>query len=117
MRTAGSKNGVHGANIDKRTFENLCAIFCTQEEICSVLGYSHDTLNRWCKDNYGGLTFEETWKMKSASGKVSIRRYQFEQARTNTTMAIWLGKQFLGQSDRAEPETTDRIEVINDVKD
>ena len=116
MRTAGSKNGVHGANIDKLTFENLCAIFCTEQEICGVLGYSHDTINRWCKDTYN-LTFEEAWKMKSASGKVSIRRYQFQQAKTNPTMAIWLGKQILGQSDKAEAEVPDKIEVINDVKD
>ena len=42
---------------------------------------------------------------------------QFKQAENNPVMAIWLGKQILGQTDKVEAEVTDKIEVINDVKD
>lgn len=115
-RTKGSKNGMHGANIDQKQFESLCSILCTEEEICSFFSCSHDTLNRWCHDTYG-CTFEDIWRRKSSIGKISIRRIQFKQAETNPTMAIWLGKQILGQTEKVETEVSDRIEVINDVKE
>lgn len=34
-------------------------------------------------------------------GFVSLRRKQFAMAEKNPTMAIWLGKQYLGQSDKS----------------
>ena len=42
----------------------------------------------------------ETYEQKSASGKVTLRRYQLRLAEKNAAMAIWLGKQWLGQTDR-----------------
>ena len=111
-RTYGSKNGQHGATINMEQFKSLCGMLCTEKEICDFFSVSHDTLNRWCHDNFG-MTFGEAWGQFSSFGKISIRRYQFEQAKTNPTMAIWLGKQYLGQTDFKEEETQplDRIEV------
>ena len=37
--------------------------------------------------------------MKKEGGKIALRRYQLQQAEKNPTMAIWLGKQYLGQRD------------------
>jgi hypothetical protein len=116
-KTKGCKNGVHGAGkIDKKRFERLCGIMCTELEICDIFDVSHDTMNRWCHDTYG-KTFEEAWRMFTAGGKVSLRRAQFQQARKYPAMAIWLGKQYLGQSDKVETESYDAIEVIDDVED
>ncbi len=36
-------------NIDKKVFESLCAIQCTQQEICGVLDVDDKTLTSWCK--------------------------------------------------------------------
>jgi len=113
-KTVGSKNGRYGNNIDKEAFEKLCSILCTEEEICGYFQVSHDTLNRWCKQEYNGLTFEETFKIKSSIGKISLRRIQFKQAEKNPTMAIFLGKQYLGQTDIIE-HSVERVEVYNDV--
>lgn len=115
-RTKGSKNGMHGANIDQKQFEGFCAILCTEEEICAFFSCSHDTLNRWCHDTYE-CTFEQIFKQKATLGKISIRRYQFKQAASNPTMAIWLGKQILGQTEKVEADVIDKIEVVSDVKD
>lgn len=111
-RTSGSKNGQHGATINMDQFKSLCGMMCTEKEICAFLKVSHDTLNRWCHDNFG-MTFGEAWEEFSAFGKISIRRNQFKLAESNPTMAIWLGKQYLGQKDDKEEETQpiDRIEV------
>ena len=114
MRTKGSKGGRYGNNIDKNTFEKLCSIMCTEEEICGFFNVSHDTLNRWCHQEYD-MTFFDTFKSKSSTGKIALRRIQFKQAESNPSMAIWLGKQYLGQTDKIEQEITDRVEVVNDV--
>ena len=34
--------------INQKQFESLCAIQCTQEEICNVLDVCDETLTRWC---------------------------------------------------------------------
>lgn len=90
--------------IDKKTFEGLCGIQCTQGEICSVLDVDFKTLQRWCKETYGE-DFSKVVKKKSDVGKSSLRRTQFRLAERNSTMAIWLGKQYLDQVDRFESKT------------
>lgn len=93
--------------IDKQLFENLCAIFCTKDEIASVLDCSEDTISRWCQSEYGE-SFADIYKKKSGKGKASLRRMQFKSAENgNVTMQIFLGKNYLGQSDRTEIEAPD----------
>ncbi len=113
-RTKGSKNGKFGSNIDKTQFEKLCSIMCSEEEICGFFSVSHDTLGRWCNQEYG-KTFFDVFKDKSSIGKISLRRNQFKMAETNPSMAIFLGKQYLGQKDVVEETQIERIEVIDDV--
>ena len=48
------------------------------------------------------MNFSEVFKRKRGKGKISLRRSQFQLAQTNPTMAIWLGKQWLGQTDKQE---------------
>ena len=87
--------------IDQKIFENLCGIQCTETEICSVFDCCEDTLNTWCKRTYGE-TFSDTYKKKRQLGKPSLRRMQWELAKKSATMAIWLGKQYLGQRDTSD---------------
>ena len=80
--------------LDTKVIERLSSIFCTNEEIATVVGCHSDTL----ADN-----FSEYLKKGRQRGKMSLRRMQFEKAQSgNTTMLIWLGKQMLGQKDRIE---------------
>ena len=84
--------------IDKKIFENLCGLQCTLEEIAGVFDCSVDTIERWCKREYGE-TFAEVYKKHSAKGKTSLRRIQFRLAEKSAAMAIFLGKNYLGQKD------------------
>ena len=102
------------AKIDKEIFENLCAIQCTELEICGILDISHDTLWRWCKDTYNE-DFANIYKIKSAKGKMSLRRNMFKQAEKNPTMAIWLSKQHLGMKDNIEVEHDAKNGVIDEL--
>ena len=93
-----ARTGRPPKEIDQKQFENLCGLQCTEEEICGVLSCDEATLNRWCKETYG-VGFSQIYKEKRQGGKASLRRQQFKIAETNATMAIWLGKQYLGQTD------------------
>lgn len=84
--------------IDKKIFENLCGLQCTLEEIAGVFDCSVDTIERWCKREYK-QTFAEVYKKHSAKGKTSLRRTQFKLAEKSAAMAIFLGKNYLGQKD------------------
>ncbi len=98
------------ATISQSTFESLCAIQCTKEEICAVLRVSDKTLDRWCKDTYGEY-FSVIFAEKKQLGKMSLRRNMFKQAEKNPTMAIWLSKQHLGMRDNIEVESKQLIKV------
>ena len=103
-----AKMGRPRIEIDKDQFERLCEIQCTEEEIASVFRRSVDTIERWCKREYGE-TFADAYKKYSAGGKSSLRRYQFELAKKNAAMAIFLGKQYLGQKDNVEYEDKEAL--------
>lgn len=87
--------------IDKEQFEKLCSIQCTVNEIAGFFKCSVDTIERWCRREYGE-GFADTYDKKRGIGKISLRRAQFRMAEVNPTMAIWLGKQFLGQTEKQD---------------
>lgn len=92
--------------IDKKYFEKLCMLQCTEKEICDFFEVCEDTLNSWCKRNYKdehgkSMNFSDISEKKRANGKISLRRNQVQLSAKSATMAIWLGKQWLGQTDKA----------------
>lgn len=90
--------------IDQKQFENLCALQCTENEICDWFRVTDKTLSNWCKRTYGE-GFSDVYRQKRGAGKISLRRAQFRLAEKNATMAIWLGKQYLDQKENNTDET------------
>lgn len=84
--------------INWQLFEDLCSIQCTQSEIASVLHVDVETVRLRVKDHYG-KDYPEAYKEHSEGGKASLRRTQFKLAQKSAAMAIFLGKQYLGQKD------------------
>lgn len=85
--------------IDPNIVQGLAEIFCTMEEIASVVGCSVDTLER---------RFADVIKRGRDTAKGSLRRVQWQTAQKgNATMQIWLGKQYLDQKDGQEMEGQD----------
>lgn len=82
------------AKIDKKQFEQLCQMQCTETEIMAWFDVCKDTLISWCKDNYG-VDFSTVYQQKKQGGRIALRRYQLQQAEKNPTMAIWLRKTIL----------------------
>lgn len=113
-------------DINWSAFESLCYMQCIQGEVCSVLKISDKVLRRLVIEKYNqldatgrrvvdgaepatddsGVVVKEDYTMivkrLSAGGCASLRRAQYKSAveSNNTTMQIWLGKQYLGQSDQ-----------------
>lgn len=93
-----ARTGRPKKEIDKEQFEKLCALFCTENEICHWFGVTDKTLTRWCKETYN-LSFSDVYEQKREVGKISLRRSQFQLAIKSPAMAIFLGKNYLGQTD------------------
>ena len=107
-----AKMGRPVKEIKQEQFEELCKMQCTEEEICAVLNVSDETLNKWCKNTYG-KTFLEVFKEKRTGGKASLRRSQWKLAETNATLAIWLGKQYLGQRDEQSLNVNANVNALH----
>ena len=100
--------------IDQAQFENLCKMQCTETEICAWFNCCDETLNTWCKKTYK-KTFEQCFAIFREGGKISLRRSQWKLAETNPSMAIFLGKNYLNQSD--DPRKYERDETTEDKLD
>jgi len=98
--------------IDWDQVDRMCEYHCTGEEQAGILGIDYDTLNAACKRERG-VGFSDYFKQKASGGKMSLRRRQFTSAMDgNSTMLVWLGKNWLGQSDQPEPEAQDLPPIV-----
>ena len=89
-----------------KTCELLASKACTQEDIADTLNISVDTLRRDSK-------LYDAWRKGRAKMKVSLRKKQLSQALAGSNaMLIWLGKNILGQKDRALVETASPMRAL-----
>lgn len=83
-------------DIDPEQVKRLAEVHATMEEIAHVMGCSVDTLER---------RFKDVIDAARSTGKVSLRRKQFELAMAGDVRSLmWLGKIVLGQSDKVTYE-------------
>lgn len=85
--------------VDTEMLKRLASILCTMEEMATIVGCSVDTLEN---------RFSDVIKEGRASGKMSLRRWQWEACKKgNSALLIWMGKQHLGQRDKQEVSGAD----------
>ena len=100
--------GAPRKEIDFDELDKLCAIQSTEEEIAGWFGIDIDTLVTRIKEKCG-MTFSEYFAQKKGTGKISLRRKQYQTAMAgNPTLLIWLGKQWLNQKDKHEISGDDK---------
>ena len=97
--------------ISQKQFENLCGLQCTKEEVADFFNCSEDTIDRWCQKVYG-KSFAVVFKEKRSGGKISLRRKQWLLADKSPAMAIFLGKNYLGQTDNVVVENPSQVSTI-----
>ena len=83
--------------------EKLASVMCTLSEIGDIIGCSHDTIQR-------NQEAKEAIKRGVANAKQTIRKTQFDIATklNSSIMAMWLGKVYLGQTDKIQ-NTDDNV--------
>lgn len=86
-----------------KQIEGLARIQCTQREAGAVLGVCERTFADFLRAHKKAL---DAWELGKETGKASLRRNQYKMSETNPTMAIWLGKQMLDQTDKSEAHVT-----------
>ncbi len=103
MAEEKNKGGRPKKQLDYDMIEKLALIQCTQDEIASCLGVNVKTLR-------ADERFVDLYKMGQEKGKMSLRRWQYDCAKKgNSSMLIWLGKQYLGQKENLDI-TTQKME-------
>lgn len=89
--------------INWEEFDKLVSYQCTQKEIADFFGMSVRTLDHVCQRDRGEK-LADVWDKKKGSGRVKVRKLQYEIASSDhpgaATMAIYLGKAILNQSDK-----------------
>lgn len=100
--------------IDKDQFQKLCYLQCTLSEIAGFFDCSEDTVERWCKRELKEA-FADAYKKHSEAGKISLRRAQFKLAEKSAAMAIFLGKNYLGQRDSIEYEDRESLSKLDEI--
>jgi len=80
--------------VDKEQVEKLAALQCTMEEIAAFVSVDKSTISR---------RYATEVAKGRGQGKTRLRKYQWDLAKKSPAMAIFLGKNYLGQSDSQEP--------------
>lgn len=92
----GYNIGPNQAFVDPQEVFKLAALGCTDKEIADWFEITTKLLN----DN-----FKSELSKGRAGLRHKLRQYQMDLAPKNATMLIWLGKQYLGQSEN--PQNTE----------
>lgn len=97
------KTGPKPQPIDWNQLAILAGLHCTQEEAAGYLGVSVSQLTLRYAMEHDDETFGEFMRRHRDSGKAKLRVLQLESAKSGSVpMQIFLGKNWLGQSDKQE---------------
>lgn len=118
-----ARTGRPKAEYDIKAFQDLVGLGCTQEEICWYFRDDKgkpaniDTLTRWCKRTFD-MTFQEYFKQNGFMAlKIKLRRNQFKLSEKSAAMAIFLGKNYLGQRDDFVESEEDTEKMLKGVRE
>jgi hypothetical protein len=77
--------------------KTMASYMCSKSEIGKIIGCSESTINR-------NQSAQEAWEQGVALAKQAIRKTQFDIATklNSSIMAMWLGKVYLGQTDKIQ---------------
>ena len=88
---------------EKEEMNSMAFDQCQDNTIAKVIGCDVKTLTK---------SFSKVLQQKRAEGKVALRRAQMKQALANPTMAIFLGKNYLEQTDSKELNLKGEVNII-----
>lgn len=97
-------------DFDLDKLEELSALMCTYEEIAHFFSVSLSTVEKRMHDD---PRFRSAVERGQAHGRISVRRKQKQMLDAgDRTMAVWLGKIWLRQTDRPDQKGKDGKPLI-----
>ena len=116
-RVVGKKKAIFdqgGKRLDltpdvRRVLQGCGRLGCTLDEVAGMLQVTPATLEDFFKREPHARTLYSQSRME---GKVSLRRIQYNLAPKSAAMAIFLGKNELGQSDRQDIQHSGGMDVV-----
>lgn len=101
-----------GPEANEAEVEKLAMLHCTQSEIAAWFGITLKALESRFQRN---KSLREAYDRGIGKGKTSLRRHQWKMVEDGSaTMAIWLGKQILGQRDKSSLEVGPATAISTD---
>ena len=94
------------------SFEKLCGMMATLEEIAWFFKCSEDTVERWCRKEYKE-SFADVYPKLTAFGRISLRRMMWKLAEKNARVCIFLAKNYLGLRDDPKAPTAEDVGMLN----
>jgi CRISPR/Cas system CMR subunit Cmr6 (Cas7 group RAMP superfamily) len=97
-----AKMGRPKLQLDDKTFDTAIQLPLIKADIAKLMMCSEDTLDRYVKQRFGE-TFAVLQDKNRQHFRKNIIAKQYELAmKGNTTLLIWLGKQYCDQKDKTE---------------
>lgn len=95
-----NKGGRPKKEIDSVLFDELIQLPLSNEDIAKCLRCHVDTVNAYCQERFG-VSFSDCKEQNRQTFRKNILAKQYEMAcKGDRVMLIWLGKQYLGQSEK-----------------
>ena len=98
--------------IDIKQFEQMVKMQMTDEELEQFFGVTSGQLYKWVKKVYKVKSPLTQIKKLRMQGKRLFLSMQWKLAEKNPTVAIWLGKNYFGQTDESESGNKAEIEDL-----
>ena len=103
----GRPKALRADNTTLKQLRGLGRIQATVRECAAAFGVALMTFERFLDEPGVRDAFEEG----KGCGQISLRRKQFRLADNNAGMAIFLGKNYLGQADKADVHVTGKVSL------
>jgi|TARA_R110001583_G_scaffold45091_7_gene142446 AraC-like DNA-binding protein len=97
------KPGRPKIKMDSEQVENLAEFGCTTLEIAKFFKCDESTVRK---------RYKEEMSSGREKMKINLRQIQFKLATTNAAMSIFLGKNYLAQTDRQSIDLTGNLETV-----
>ena len=97
------KPGRPKIKMDSEQVENLAEFGCTTLEIAKFFK---------CDESTARKRYKEEMSSGREKMKINLRQIQFKLATTNAAMSIFLGKNYLAQTDRQSIDLTGNLETV-----
>lgn len=97
-------------NINKTQLENLLRLGFSRQQVCDFFGVAKNTLVKFVKENYGGITFEQLKAEHSAQLQANVMMNLLNISKRNAAAAIFLAKSVCGLNENYAAPVNDEAE-------